>query len=123
MPSRWEAHLSALSAAALNPAAFGEAVLRPGADPLYGVFDPIGEAAGGGGLGSPVGRAMTLAAQPNPVLYVTAADAAGLAKGDRLSLRGRDYIVASKDPDGGDMVEIRLMPAGASGVDAFEALR
>lgn len=123
MPSPWETQLAAVNAAVTDPQAFGEAVLRPGADPLYGVFDPVGDAPGGGGLGSQVGLGMRLAAQPNPVLYLHAADASGLAKNDPVEIRGRGYLVVSKDLDGGGIVTVRLMPAGASGVDAFQELR
>lgn len=118
--------LARLARAAVSPTrGAGEPVLLPaaeGEDPvqLAGIFDPIGDPAGAGGFGSEVGLIGRLSSQPNPVLWLQDADAAGLAEGGALQIRGAPYRLVRMDPDGTGLTRCELMPGAVPAVGLDE---
>lgn len=110
----WAANLRALSAAVLDPAAFGEPVTLPGGAVVNGIFDPVGTPAGGAGFGSETGLRGRLSAQANPTLDLADADAAGLSDGAAVQVRGASYLITRLDPDGAGITRLLLMPAAAA---------
>jgi hypothetical protein len=112
------ATLSTLRLSGAQLARFGEPVLLPSADgedpvEVSGIFDPIGEPAGGGGFGSEVGLVGRLSSQPNPVLWLQDADAVGVAEGTEVQIRWTPYRIVRKDPDGAGLTRCELMPGSA----------
>lgn len=111
--SGWTDNLADLSAACTNQAAFGEPVTLAGGSIISGIFDLPGPEAGG--FGTDVGRLMRLGDQPNPSLTVSATDAAAIAEGDTLTVRGLTYTVTRiHQADGIDLVQIDLMPTATN---------
>lgn len=97
-------------------------MLSGATDPVYGIFDPVGEAASP--FGSEVGLVGIVSAQANPVLTLLDADAAGLAQGDTLTVRGVSYVVSGRPrTDGAGMTRIELMPATRSAAEALATYR
>jgi hypothetical protein len=111
--SGWADNLADLSAACTSQAAFGELVTLPSGAIVSGVFDLPGPEAGG--FGTDVGRLMRLGDQPNPSLYLAGTDAAALAEGDTLTVRGLTYTVTRiHQADSIGLVLIDLMPTAAN---------
>ena len=118
----WAAQLADLNAAVLDPAAFGELVTTPSGAQVYGVFTPVGPAAGG--LYSDVGLHAPAAAQPNPMVSLMPTDAAGLTRGSLVSIRGTAYQVTRPPrPDNGGMMQVELMPAPPGAADTLARYR
>jgi len=83
----------------------GEPVTLPGGSVVTGyfeLFDPRESA------GNETGHAMRLSQQHNPTLALTDADAAALAEGDTLTIRGEDWRIARIDPDGNGLTTLSL---------------
>jgi hypothetical protein len=114
-----------LSRAALSPTrGGGEAVLLPGAlGTVYGEFEPIGDPAGGGGWGSEVDLTGRLTSQPNPVVWLQDAAAAGVVEGAEVQIRWTPYRIVRMDPDGAGLTRCELMPASASGASETDRYR
>ena len=107
--SGWADNLADLSAACTSQAAFGEPVRLPGGATVHGIFDFPGTEAGG--WGTDVGRLMRLSDQPNPSLYLAGTDAAALAEGDTLTVRGLTYTITRlHQADSAGLVLVDLMP-------------
>lgn len=100
----------------------GEPVLPAGASaPVTGIFYPQGSPARS--AYSEVGLVGRVSAQPNPDLYLLDDVAETLSEGSLIGIRGTDYVLVAKTPDGAGMTHCQLMPAAASGVDAPERWR
>lgn len=92
---------------------FGESVTLAGGSIIYGIFDLPGPEAGG--WGTDVGRLMRLGDQPNPSLTVSSTDAAAIAEGDTLTVRGLTYTVTRiHQADNIGLVLIDLMPSATN---------
>jgi hypothetical protein len=109
-------------------ACHGEPILLPGAEgeppvEFTGIFDPIGDPAGGGGWGSEVDLTGRLTSQPNPVVWLQDADAAGVAEGAEVQIRWTPYRIVRMDPDGAGLTRCELMPASASGASETDRYR
>jgi hypothetical protein len=110
----WQDNLADLAAAALDPAAFGEPILLPGAaGEVCGIFDPVGDPVIPGS--SEVDLTGRLSSQPNPVLWLLDADAAGVAEGVEVRIRWTPYRIVRMDPDGAGMTRCDLMPSSGAG--------
>jgi hypothetical protein len=111
--SDWTDNLADLSAACTSQAAFGEPVTLPTGTIVSGIFDLPGPEAAG--MGSDIGRALRLGDQPNPSLTLAKTDAAALAEGEVLTVRGLTYNITRKhQADGGDLVMLDLMPTATN---------
>lgn len=101
-----------LSRAVLSPATFGEPVTLPNGT-VQAIVDleviPVESAP----RGSNVGSRVTLRHQAPPTLWLSTADAAGLAEMDTVTVREVDYTVALLSPDGDGMTEVALAHLGA----------
>jgi len=99
----------------------GETVALAGGSTVQGVFDLFSPRADGD---TETGRSMRLSQQHNPTLALRDADAAGLAEGDTLTVRGEDWRITRMDPDGYGLTMIALAPAHQVGVyDQFQRWR
>lgn len=111
--SGWTDNLAGLSAACLDQAAFGERITLSDSSAIYGIFDLPGPEAGG--WGTDVGRLMRLGDQPNPSITISSADAATLADGDTLSVRGLTYTITRiHQTDSIDLTRVDLMPTATN---------
>lgn len=93
----------------------GEPVTLPSGAVVTGVFDPIGQAPGP--FGSEVGLGLRLGTAPNPSVHLSAADAAELASGSLVVIRGAEYRVTALADDGAGLIGCELMPAGVPVAD------
>lgn len=62
--------------------------------------------------GSDTGARLPLGYQGAYAAHLRETDAAGIAEGDTLRVRGLDYLVVTLDPDGGGMTRLPLMRPG-----------
>jgi len=117
----WNDNLTDLAQAVTDVLAFGEVVALSDGSTVHGVFDLFGLSAEGG---TETGRSMRLSQQQNPTLALRDTDAATLAEGDTLTIRGDDWRIARLDPDGYGLTMIALAPAQASTpADQFQRWR
>jgi len=99
----------------------GETVTLADGEKVQGVFDLFGLSADGD---TETGRSMRLSQQHNPTLALRDADAATLAEGDTLTIRGDEWRIARLDPDGYGLTMLSLAPAQSNtAADQFKRWR
>ena len=90
---------------------FGQPVTRPDGQVVSGVFArrpaPVAP-------WPEIGAALKLSQQPNPEVHLLSADAAGLAKNQRLVISGERFLIVDVDPPAEGWVRITLLPDPAS---------
>lgn len=117
----WSDNLADLAEAVTDVSAFGEAATLPDASTVHGKFDLFDPRADGD---AETGRSMRLSQQQNPTLALRDADAATLAEGDTLTVRGEDWRITRIDPDGYGLTTLSLAPAQESSpADQFQRWR
>jgi len=92
--------------------AHGETVTLAGGSTVQGVFNLFDPRADGD---TETGRNMRLSQQHNPTLALTDTDAAAMAEGDTLTIRGEEWRIARIDPDGNGMTTLSLAPPSTAG--------
>lgn len=108
-------------AAAFDPAAFGEEVLRAGMPPFFGIFYPHGNA--GSTAESEVGLTCVIGAQINPLVDLLDANAVGLNTNDPLIIGGTEYLITRPLLTGNGRTLFELMPATAGDSDPLARYR
>jgi len=103
----WVDNLAGIAEAVTDTSAFGDAATLPSGSTVYGVFDLFGLSANGE---TETSRSMRLSQQHNPTLALRDADAAALAEGDTLTVRGDTWRIARIDADGYGLTTLSLAP-------------
>ena len=99
-----------------DPVGFGEPVTLPSGE-TTGIFYPYPPEPSNA-FGSEVGLDMMLQRQRAPELHLRDVDAVavGLTRGDKLTVRGQQWVVASLPaPDGAGITVIELKPTASAG--------